>query len=59
MQENESVVVVRFELKIASLWITVTLVTEFSVRTSQPLKSLIILGDRIFSLYLTFVISFY
>ena len=49
MKEKESIVAVRCELKIPSLGITVwhhsartvTLVTEFSIRTSQPLKILI------------------
>ena len=51
MQEKESIMVVRCELKIPSLWITVqhhsaslrmptvTLMTEFSIWTSQPLIS--------------------
>ena len=45
MQEKESVMAVRFELKIPSPGIivrlhsaAVTLTTEFSIRTSQPLK---------------------
>ena len=50
MQEKESVIVVQFELKIQSLGLTVrhhsasqtvTLMTEFSIHTSQPLKILI------------------
>ena len=44
MQEKESVMLVRFELKILSVGITVTLVTEFSIHTAQPLKVLIVLN---------------
>ena len=42
MQEKESIMIVRCQLKIASLVVTVTLVTEFSISTSQSLKILIL-----------------
>ena len=48
MQEKEFIMAVRCDLKIPSLGITVrhhsavTLVTEFSIRTSRPLNSPII-----------------
>ena len=55
MQEKESVMVVRCELKIPSLGYlfgitrlrTATLVTEFSIRTEQPLKILIVFPKRV------------
>ena len=47
MQEKESIMVVRCELKIPTARDnSVTLVTEFSIRSSQPLK---ILNDPKFS----------
>ena len=42
MQEKKSIMVVWCKLKVLSLRITVTVVTEFSIRSSQPLKILII-----------------
>ena len=43
MQEKEPVMVVWFKLKIPSLGITVTFVTEFSIPTSWTLKILIVI----------------